>query len=179
LVASLTLAATNALTDTPIPLPLHLVRPPFVGDVFARLFFSRAGLSLMWCAAVARRERYRFADYRAMLREGDTVTSTRQLFQASLRDLPGLYGPVEAGLGLLEMPCAVVWGDRDPFFSVDVGRRTAARVAGSSLTILQGCGHFIPNEEPDALADIIENTMAQGLPFETAEVPTVVSRRRV
>ncbi|MGE0451760.1 MAG: alpha/beta fold hydrolase, partial [Vicinamibacterales bacterium] len=174
LVVSLTLAATNVLTDTPIPVPLHLVRPPIVGDLFARLFFSRAGLSAMWRAAVARRERYRFADYRAVLREGDTIASTRQIFQASLRDLPGLYGPVETGLGLLRVPSAVVWGDRDPFFPVEVGRRTAARVAGASFIVLKGCGHFIPNEEPDALADIIMDAVAKSLPHETTERQAIV-----
>lgn len=58
LIASLTLAATNVLADTTIPLPLHLVRPPGLGSVFARLFFGRPGLSLMWFAAVARRDRF-------------------------------------------------------------------------------------------------------------------------
>ena len=48
LVASLTLAATNLFTDTRIPLPLHLVRPPLVGDLFARVLFGRPGLSMMW-----------------------------------------------------------------------------------------------------------------------------------
>lgn len=175
LVASLTLAATNTLTDTPIPWPLHLVRPPLVGDVFARLFFGRVGLLVMWRAAVARRERYSCAEHRAMLGEGDTVASTRRIFQASLRDLPGLYGPVETGLGLIRVPSAVVWGDRDPFFPVEVGRRTAARLAGSTFTVLNGCGHFIPNEEPDALAAIIMDTVARSVAPAAPVPPTVVS----
>ena len=54
LVATLALAATNVLTDTGIPLPLQLVRPPVVGDVFSRLLFGRTGLTMMWFAAVAR-----------------------------------------------------------------------------------------------------------------------------
>ncbi len=57
LVATLTLAATNLLPDTAIPPPLQLVRPPLVGDVFARLLFGRPGLMLLWFAAASPRGR--------------------------------------------------------------------------------------------------------------------------
>ena len=43
LVASLTLAATNLFTDTRIPLALHLVRPPLVGDLFAHALLAGSG----------------------------------------------------------------------------------------------------------------------------------------
>jgi pimeloyl-ACP methyl ester carboxylesterase len=160
LVATLTLAATNVLTDTGIPLPLQLVRPPVVGDVFARLLFGRTGLSLMWFAAVARRDRFRLADYRAMLRFSQGVTSTRRLFQVSLRDLPGLYRPVHAALSGIQVPCTVVWGDRDPFFPTAVGERTAAHIRGARFVRLKGCGHFLPAEDPDGFARVVEELVS-------------------
>lgn len=159
LVASLTLAATNVLTDTPIPLPLQLVRPPVVGDLFARLFFSRAGLSMMWRGAVVRRDRFRFRDHRDALRFRQGVASTRAIFQASLRDLPGLYGPVEAALARIEVPCAVAWGEQDPFFPVVVGERTARRIPRATFTVLEGCGHFLPKEEPDGVTRLIQGML--------------------
>jgi pimeloyl-ACP methyl ester carboxylesterase len=159
LIASLTLAATNVLTDTTIPLPLHLVRPPVLGSVFARLFFGRLGLSLVWFAAVARRDRFRFGEYREALRFPQGVRSTRRIFQASLRDLPGLYGPVQAALGSIRVPCAIVWGDRDPFFPVAIGKRTAARVPNAVLTVLKGCGHFLPQEDPDGVARAVSDLL--------------------
>lgn len=61
LVSSLTLAATNVFTDTPIPVPLGLVRRGWVGDLFARVLFSRAGLAMMWFVAVTRKDAFRFA----------------------------------------------------------------------------------------------------------------------
>lgn len=155
LVASLTLAATNVLADTPIPLPLQLVRPPLLGDAFARLLFGRTGLSVLWRAAVARRDRFPFADYRALLRFRQGITSTRRIFQASLRDLPGLYGPVQSALASLRVPCAVVWGGRDPFFPVAVGERTAAAIPRARLVVLKNCGHFVPAENADALAEVV------------------------
>ncbi len=162
LVATLTLAATNVLTDTGIPLPLQLIRPPVLGDLFARLLFGRAGLTMMWRAAVVQRDRFPLADYRAMLRFPQGVTSTRRLFQASLRDLPGLYGPVHAALSGIQIPCAVVWGDRDPFFPTAVGERTAASIPGARFVQLNGCGHFLPAEDPGGFARVIEALVSGG-----------------
>ncbi|MGB7218167.1 MAG: alpha/beta hydrolase [Vicinamibacterales bacterium] len=160
LVKSLVLSATNVFTDTPIPPPLQLVRLPLVGDLFSRLFFGKAGLAAMWLAAVARRDRYRFEEYRKMLRFGNGVASTRRIFQASLRDLKGLYAPVEAALGTIDVPCRVIWGDRDPFFPPSVGMRTAARIPGADLVWLRGCGHFLPQEDPmgfsRAVLDVVQ-----------------------
>lgn len=152
LVASLLLAATNVLTDTPIPAPLQLVRPPLLGDVVARMVFSRTGLTLMWFAAVVRRERFPLDRYRDMLRFPRGVAWTRRIFQSSLRDLPGLYGPVHDALATIKVPCTVLWGDRDPFFPLAVGERTAAQVNGAEFVSLPGCGHFVPEEDPDGFA---------------------------
>lgn len=51
----------------------------------------------------------------------------------------------------VRVPALVVWGDRDPFFSVAQGRRTAAAIPGSRFELYAGCGHFVPEERPDAL----------------------------
>lgn len=162
LVASLTLVATNVLTDTPIPLPLHLVRPPVIGDLFARVFFGRFGLSMMWRGAVVRRDRFRFQDYREALRFPQGIASTREIFQASLRDLPGLYGPIESALATLDLQCTVVWGERDPFFPVSVGERTARHIPRASFVVLKGCGHFLPKEDPDGVARIVQTVLDPG-----------------
>lgn len=155
LTASLTLAATNVLVDTPIPGLLHLVRPPIVGDFFARLFFGRPGLSGMWFGAVARREAFPFSAYRRLLRSTKGVRWTRIIFQMSLRDLPGLYAPVQAALSMIRIPCQVLWGERDPFFSRATGERTARLIPGASFQVLPGTGHFLPAEDPDRFAAAI------------------------
>jgi pimeloyl-ACP methyl ester carboxylesterase len=150
--ASLTLAATNVLVDTPIPGPLHLVRPPILGDLFARMIFSRPGLSGMWFGAVARRDRFPFSNYRGLLSSAKGVRWTREIFQMSLRDLPGLYGPVQDALPRLRLPCQVLWGERDPFFARVTGERTAAMIPGASFRVLPGTGHFLPAEDPEGFA---------------------------
>lgn len=174
-VASLTLAATNVLADTPIPPALQLVRAPVIGTLFSRILFGRAGLSTMWLAAVRRRDRFTFADYRATLRFPAGNASTRLIFRASLRDLPGLYGPVQETLARIRVPCAVLWGDRDPFFPIAVGERTAASIPGARFITLAGCGHFLPAEDPQGLADII----AREIVASSRTAGRAVSRYRV
>jgi len=159
LVSTLTLAATNVLTDTRIPLPLQLVRLPVMGGLVARLLFGRPGLTMMWFAAVAQRDRFRLADYRAVLRFPQGVRSTRRVFYASLRDLPGLYGPVRNALSGITVPCTVVWGDCDPFFPLPVGERTAAHIPGATFVQLKGCGHFLPGEDPIAFARVLADAV--------------------
>lgn len=162
LVASLTLAATNVLVDTPIPGPLHLVRPPVAGDLFAHMFFSRPGLSGMWLGAVARRQSFPFSAYRRMLHSAKGVRWTRKIFQMSLRDLPGLYAPVQTALSGIRTPCQVLWGERDPFFSRATGERTARLIPGAYFQILPGTGHFLPAEDPDRFAAAIAAIASQG-----------------
>jgi pimeloyl-ACP methyl ester carboxylesterase len=149
---SLTLAATNVFPDTPIPAPLRLARVPALGALLFGLAFGRLGLALMWRAATGDRRRFPFRRYREALRSRDGRVSTRRIFHASLADLPRHYTEIDRALGELSLPALVLWGDRDPFFAVEVGRRTADRV-GARLRVLEGCGHFVPEERADEMAD--------------------------
>lgn len=151
-VASIALAATNVFPDTTIPFPLRIARVPLLGDLFFRIAFGRIGLSMMWLAAVADRVAFPFRRYRQVLRFSRGVAWTRRIFLLSMRDLPGLYTNVERAARLIDVPSAVFWGDKDPFFPVDVGQRTAAAVRGR-LHVLEGCGHFVPEERAAATAE--------------------------
>ncbi len=158
-VGSLAVAATNMFPDTPIPAPLRIARVPVLGWLFFRLAFGTLGLMMMWLVAVADRAAFPFKRYRASLR-GRGVRTTRRIFLASMRDLRGLYGEVERVGGALRLPAVVLWGDRDPFFPVSVGKRTAAAL-GAELCVLRGCGHFVPEERPAEMADAIGRLIAR------------------
>ena len=45
----------------------------------------------------------------------------------------------------------VGWGDRDPFFPLEQGERTAA-AANARLHVFHGAGHFLPHERPAEVA---------------------------
>ncbi|HSN92559.1 MAG TPA: alpha/beta hydrolase [Anaeromyxobacteraceae bacterium] len=151
-VASLTLVATNAFPDTPVPLPLRVARVPILGEAVFRVAFGRAGLLALWRAAAGDRAAFPRARYAESLRSPRGVASTRRVLLDSLRHLRARYAGAEAALSRLAVPLRVLWGDRDPFFPVAVGERTA-RTGRGTLRVLPGCGHFVPEERPREVAD--------------------------
>jgi pimeloyl-ACP methyl ester carboxylesterase len=78
-----------------------------------------------------------------------------------------LYRPIEDTLPSITAPVLVVWGDSDPFFTVDIGRRTAAAIPRATFLQLPNCGHFVPEECPhevaDAITDLIAGSAAGGM----------------
>lgn len=82
----------------------------------ATTLMSRPGLRLTLAGNGVR------ADPRIYLGDRSQQRSVRRMFEMSLRELSSLYAPVEAALGRLRQPTVVLWGDRDPFFSVEQGR---------------------------------------------------------
>jgi pimeloyl-ACP methyl ester carboxylesterase len=152
--ASLTLAATNLFTDTPIPGPLALARLPLVGEVLFAAMFSRPGLAALWRGATGDRAAFPYRRFARLHDHPGGLRSARDLFLRSLRDLPGLYGPVATAASGLGLPAQVLWGDRDPLFSLDVARRTAGHL-GATLRVAAGAGHFLPEERPAWFADAV------------------------
>src|SRR5205823_3023655 len=61
----------------------------------------------------------------------------------------------EIDLGQMDCPSVVVWGDQDRFVSPKLGDRLADIIPGSRLIRLPGIGRLVPEESPDALANII------------------------
>ncbi|HEU4521247.1 MAG TPA: alpha/beta hydrolase [Thermoanaerobaculia bacterium] len=160
LLTGLTLLSTNVLTDTPVPLPLQVARIPIAGELAFRMMFSRPGLHLMWRNAAVDRVRFPLEEFRDSLdRRG--IGTARRIFLASLRHLPALYGPIEAALAEISIPVTVMWGDRDPFFSIATGERTARRIPGARFVVLPGCGHFLPNERAAEVTATIVDSVSE------------------
>ncbi len=158
-VAGVVLLATNVFTDTPIPFPLSLVTAPGVGPAAARLLFSRPSLAMMvrrgFGAGSSPAELDRYLGDKAQSESIGTI------FAASLGHLAELYRPIEDALGAISVPTLVGWGDHDPFFPVEQGRRTAEAVPGADLRVYEGAGHFLPEERPEELAADIALLLAE------------------
>jgi pimeloyl-ACP methyl ester carboxylesterase len=53
-----------------------------------------------------------------------------------------------AGLGRIDCPTAVIWGDRDRYIPFAIARELAAHIPGATLTQLTGGDHYIMEERP-------------------------------
>ena len=153
-VRRMTLMATNLLSDTPVPAPLRAARLPVVGDLLFRLLFSDLGLAMLWRGATANRQTFPLRAFRAVLDDRGNATA-RRLFLQSLRNLKTLYAPIETRLPEIRVPVTILWGDRDPFFSVAVGERMTRRFRAARWIVLPECGHFLPHERPREVAAAI------------------------
>lgn len=154
--SGLVLAATNAMADTPIPLPISLVNLPVLGRPLAHVLFSRPSLKMM-CRTGARLGR---VDTKASVGDDAQSSAIRIIFTASLRRLKEIYSPLQDSLETISVPTVVLWGDRDPFFSVAQGRRMAASIPNALFETLHGSGHFVPEEQPAAINDAILKVLA-------------------
>jgi pimeloyl-ACP methyl ester carboxylesterase len=153
---SLTLAATNAFTDTPIPAPLGLARMPVVGDALLHAFCSWPGIASLWLGAVRDRRALSWSAFVRAIPSRRSRQWTRRIFLDSLRNLSTRYPAIEATLPKVACSCTVLWGDGDPFFPITVGERTATRIPGATFRVLPHCGHFIPEERPAAVVAAVQ-----------------------
>lgn len=149
-IKSLTLLATNTFTDTPIPPPLAMIKIPLVGSFWSKIIFSKASLYMMLKQGVGNKKTK--LDYRAALGDGQQIYSIATIFATALRELSTRYKFVEESLADLKIPTKVIWGTKDPFFSIKQGRRTAAAIPNAKFIAIEGAGHFLPDEKPEEIA---------------------------
>lgn len=148
-VAALSLLAGNTFGDTPIPFPLSLSTVPVIGGLFSRLLFSTP--SLMFMLRRATGPGTAPPDANVYLGDRGQRRTIATIFSGALTQLAELYAPVTAALEDIEVPVFVGWGDRDPFFPLEHGERTAA-AANAPLRVFPGAGHFLPHERPVEVA---------------------------
>jgi abhydrolase domain-containing protein 6 len=70
-------------------------------------------------------------------------------------------------LAALEMPVALIWGERDGLFDLDVAKAMAAALPGSRLYVLRDCGHSVHLECPRDLAGALQRIRRE-LPMASA-----------
>jgi pimeloyl-ACP methyl ester carboxylesterase len=73
----------------------------------------------------------------------------RQIAQADQRytdEVEPLYGEISA-------PVLILWGEKDGWMPPETGRRLRDAIPGSELQLVPGAGHFLQEDEPEAVAD--------------------------
>lgn len=156
LVSALGLFAANTFPDTPIPLPIRAVTWPLVGRPAGAALFSGPSLALM-----LKQGSSRSLDRNVYLGDAAKTHAIGTIFAYALRNLADLYISAEATLREVEVPVVVGWGDKDPFFGLEQGERTAAAARASRLAVYPGARHFLPSERPDELARDIRTLAAR------------------
>jgi 2-hydroxymuconate-semialdehyde hydrolase len=66
----------------------------------------------------------------------------------------GLTGR-ETDLKGIAFPVLILWGEEDPFFAASWGDRLNEAIDSSTLGLLPGCGHYLPEEVPETLGPMI------------------------
>ena len=61
----------------------------------------------------------------------------------------------------LVMPCAIVAGAHDPFIALPVAERLKHDIPGATLDVLPDSRHFLPEESPEAVSDVISKLLAR------------------
>lgn len=64
-------------------------------------------------------------------------------------------------LSTVVSPTAIVWGERDPFLPVALGRKLHASIPKSTFEVLEGARHFLPVESAHAVAATITQLLAR------------------
>jgi haloalkane dehalogenase len=94
-------------------------------------------------------------------------------FKAGARAFPAMIPARSEDAGAREMaetrealrrlafPALLLWGDRDPVFPVESGRRFAATFPGAAFRVLGPAGHFVPEEQPAAVGAAIVNFLGE------------------
>ena len=86
--------------------------------------------------------------YTRRMQEPGALTTALNWYRAI--PLGGSYGA-----GTVHVPTAFVYGKRDPFFSPTAVRATARYVRGRFRAVAVESGHWVPEQEPGRVADVV------------------------
>lgn len=78
----------------------------------------------------------------------------REAAYAMLQQMTRLE-PMGEKLSKVAAPTLVVWGDRDALMPVETGERLCRLIPGAQLAVVEGCGHAVPEERPEALMELV------------------------
>lgn len=85
---------------------------------------------------------------------------------ALMRHLEALDAAETEALGArlkdIVSPTAILWGERDPFLALSIGERLRGAIRGSTLEVVPGARHFLPEESAQTVAAAIGKLLLRG-----------------
>lgn len=150
----------------------RLLAVPLLGDGVLRAGAAAIRAAADWAARFARSDRAAALVARAghhgvvrfLMTDGRPLLSERERasFLVEQRALMEETPRIEARLGALRVPCAVVHGTADHIVSLTAARELAAAVPGGELVLVKGGGHLLPMERPEAVARVVRRYVRLG-----------------
>lgn len=64
-------------------------------------------------------------------------------------------------LGDIMAPTSILWGAQDPFLPPSIGERLRDAIPGATLTVLPEQRHFVPEEAPEKVGEVVRELMAR------------------
>jgi pimeloyl-ACP methyl ester carboxylesterase len=64
-------------------------------------------------------------------------------------------------LGKIRVPTLVVWGAQDQIIPLECGQLYQQAIPGATLRVIERCGHWAHFEQPQALAEIVQEFVAE------------------
>ena len=82
------------------------------------------------------------------------------LIQTAQQIMPDNVDALTAGYGKIKCPVDIIWGEKDNILPLELAFRLHKDIPDSQLTPLHGCGHDIPEECPEILAELISGSLS-------------------
>ena len=147
-VRGLILSSTPLFSEQRTPFPMSLARLPLFNSLFAwGMAGNRLGLRMLYETATENKDEAQWRDFRRHLTNG-SIKLTRRILQESMANSQDTYAEIEATLPEINCPTLLLWGDDDPFLTVNVGERARAVLPNALLKVYAYTGHFVPEERP-------------------------------
>ncbi len=114
----------------------------------------REALTAFLDRAVARRERMTGELREAYLRPFAGPDGARAFDRLRRAGDAGGLPPAE-DLSRIACPTLILWGEEDPFLPVELAERLNDAIEPSSLAILPGCSHLLPEDAPETIGPLL------------------------
>jgi pimeloyl-ACP methyl ester carboxylesterase len=148
-----------------LPLFIKLLRTPLIGRLVLRL---PVDLQVRYVLNMAYYDRTKItsttiADYAAPLR----APAARSALLATARHLiPNDIEALAEQFGTISAPTLVIWGRHDAVVPLSNGLRLHSAITGSTMTIIDDCGHVSPEEMPARTLETMSEFFLRVSPYD-------------
>ncbi len=147
----------------------HVLALPVIGEVFSAVGLVTLGHVLPRLRPLARflpehagtRLRASLPDLRYAAGVSRLGLRMCRTFVAEQRSLIAEIAEVEAAIAALDLPVSVITGTWDTVVPPSVAVSIARSVPGAELVAVAGVGHFVPRDQPSAVASAVRRVEAR------------------